>query len=123
MPRKSLSNASVGLLVAPQTGQALVWDTKLTGFGVRLSAAGKRVYIAQGRANGRTVRITIGRADHLSCDQARVLAKVRLGELAAGTDRNRQKKLKRVQGVSVKTAFKEFGKARASNKASTLTLY
>jgi integrase len=48
---------------------------------------------------------------------------VRLGELAAGTDRNRQKKLKRVQGVSVKTAFKEFGKARASNKASTLTLY
>ena len=123
MPRKLLSNASVDALEVPQTGQRLVWDSRLSGFGVRLSAAGKRVYIAQGRANGRTVRITIGRADHLSCDQARVLAKVRLGEMAQGTDRNHQKKLKRVQAVSVKTAFQEFSKARASNKASTLTLY
>jgi integrase len=123
MPRKSLSNASVAALGAPETGQTLVWDSKLTGFGVRLSAGGKKVFIAQGRANCRTVRITIGRADHLSCEQARVLAKVRLGELAAGTDHNRQKKLKYVQGVSVKAAFKEFRKARVNNRASTLDRY
>jgi integrase len=48
---------------------------------------------------------------------------MRLGEMAAGTDRNRQKKLQRVQGVSVNTAFKEFRKARASNKAGTLDRY
>ena len=123
MPRKSLSTASVNALTAPQSGQTLIWDTKLTGFGVRLTAGGKKVYIAQGRANCRTVRITVGPAKHLSCEQARLLAKVRLGELAAGTDHNRQKKLKRVQGVSVKTAFKEFRNARANNKASTLDRY
>jgi integrase len=123
MPRKTLSNGSIYALEAPGTGQRLVWDSKLSGFGVRLSASGKKVYIAQGRANGRTVRVTIGRADHLSCDQARLQAKVRLGEMATGTDHNRQKKLKRVQGVSVDTAFKEFRKARAANKTATLDLY
>jgi integrase len=123
MPRKALANASVSLLATPQTGQELVWDTKLTGFGVRLTAGGKRVYIAQGRANGRTVRISIGRADVLSCDQARTLAKVRLGEMAAGTDHNLQKKLKHIQGVSVKAAFKDFRKARMNNRASTLDRY
>jgi integrase len=123
MPRKTLSNGSIDALEVPGTGQRLVWDSKLSGFGVRLSASGKKVYIAQGRANGRTVRVTIGRADHLSCDQARLQAKVRLGEMATGTDHNRQKKLKRVQGVSVDTAFKEFRKARAANKTATLDLY
>ena len=123
MPKKNLSTASVSTLATPQSGQALYWDTKLIGFGVRVSAGSKKVYIAQGRANGRTVRVTVGRADHLSCEQARALAKVRLGELAAGTDHNRQKKLKRVRGVSIAMAFIEFRKARATNKTSTLDLY
>jgi integrase len=123
MPRKPLSNTSVNALQAPQAGQILVWDTKLTGFGVRLSAGGKRVYVAQGRAHGRTVRISVGRADHLSCEQARTQAKVRLGELAGGVDHNRDKKLKRVQGIPLATAFKEFCKVRVNNKISTLHLY
>jgi integrase len=123
MSRKSLSSASVAALEAPQAGQTLVWDTKLQGFGVRVTSLGKRVYVAQARANGRTVRVTLGRADHLSCEQARTLAKARLGEMAKGTDFNRQKKLKRVQGVSLATAFKAFRTARSKNKASTLDLY
>jgi integrase len=100
-----------------------VWDTKLQGFGVRITSLGKRVYIAQARANGRTVRVTIGRAGHLSSEQARTLAKARLGEMAKGTDLNRLKKLKRVQAVSLATAFKAFRAARSKNKASTLDLY
>ena len=123
MPTKSLSTALVKALEHPATGQALIWDKKLSGFGVRITAGGKRVYVAQGRANGRTVRISIGRADHLSCEQARVQARVRLGEMAGGSDHNRQKKLKRVQGVSIEAAFKEFRKARAANKARTLNEY
>ncbi len=123
MARKPLSIPSVNALPAPQSGQAFAWDTKLSGFGVRVSASGKKVYIAQGRVNGRTVRVTIGRADHLTCEQARTLAKARLGEMAAGTDRNREKKLQRVHGVSVATAFAEFRTMRTTNKASTLGLY
>jgi integrase len=123
MPRKTLSTALVKSLSPPVAGQAFVWDQKLSGFGVRVAAGGKRVYIAQGRANGRTVRISLGRADHLSCEQARNQARVRLGELAGGTDHNRQKKLKRVQGISLEAAFKEFRKARAANKERTLNEY
>jgi integrase len=123
MSRKSLSSASVAALEAPQAGQRLFWDTKLGGFGIRVTSLGKRVYIAQARVNGRTVRVTVGRADHLSCEQARALAKARLGEMAKGTDLNRQKKLKRVQGIALATAFKAFRTARSKNKASTLELY
>jgi integrase len=123
MPTKSLSTALVTALERPTAGQMLVWDKKLSGFGVRVTAGGKRVYIAQGRANGRTVRISLGRADHLSCEQARNLAKSRLGEMAGGADYNRQKRLKRVQGISIDAAFKEFRKARAANKARTLDEY
>lgn len=123
MPSKPLSTALVAALEPPTAGQMLVWDEKLSGFGVRVTAGGKRVYIAQGRANGRTVRISLGRADHLSCEQARNQARVRLGEMAGGADYNRQKKLKRVQGVSIDAAFKEFRKARAANKTRTLDEY
>lgn len=123
MPTKPLSTALVSALERPTAGQTLVWDKKLSGFGVRVTAGGKRVYIAQGRANGRTVRISLGRADHLSCEQARNQARLRLGEMAGGADHNRQKRLKRVQGVSIDAAFKEFRKARAANKARTLDEY
>jgi integrase len=79
--------------------------------------------VAQGRAAGRTVRVTIGRADHLSCDQARVLAKARLGDLASNKDVNAEKKLRRVRGATLEVAFAEFRKNRASNKARTLNEY
>lgn len=123
MPVKLLTNASVAGLVPPQTGQSLVWDTKLSGFGVRVTEGGKKVYVAQGRVASRTVRVSIGRADHLSCDQARVLAKARLGELAGGNDLNKAKKLRRASGVTLQAAFDEFCKARSGNKPRTLAEY
>jgi hypothetical protein len=52
MPVKPLSTALVNALGRPTAGQTLIWDKKLSGFGVRVTAGGKRVYIAQGRANG-----------------------------------------------------------------------
>jgi len=47
-------------LPIPVQGQALYWDRGLKGFGVRVSSTGKRVYVAQGRPNGVSRRVTIG---------------------------------------------------------------
>ncbi len=68
---------------------AYLWDTELAGFGVKVTPAGKRVYLVQyrvGGRKGRTRRVTIGPHGHLTTEQARQEAKRILGEVATGTD-------------------------------------
>jgi integrase len=62
----------------------IVFDDALPGFGVRLRAGGKRVWIAQYRVGSKQRRLTIGSVDKVSAEAARshakdVLAKVQLG--------------------------------------------
>ncbi len=42
--------------------QALFWDTKQTGLGLRVTAGGKRSFIFEGRLGRQTIRVTIGPA-------------------------------------------------------------
>ena len=37
------------------------WDRDLPGFGVRVYASGKKMYVVQSRADGKSVRVTVGR--------------------------------------------------------------
>ncbi|QIG53798.1 integrase family protein [Altererythrobacter sp. BO-6] len=73
-------------------GKAIIWDTEITGFGVRL---GKKVpvFILGYRAPGKAYsRVSIGRADQISADAARKKAKVMIGEAASGVDPQAEKK-------------------------------
>lgn len=64
-----------------------VFDTDVTGFGVRLRASGRRTFFVQYRnARGRTRRMTIGHFGTLTVDEARKRAKALLGVVAAGLD-------------------------------------
>lgn len=59
--------------------QYFVWDTDLTGFGLKVTPAGRRVYVLQYRIPGKgrsgtPKRITIGRHGDLTPDQARDIA-------------------------------------------------
>lgn len=75
--------------VQASESDAYIWDTELTGFGVKVTPAGKRVYLVQyrfGGRKGRTRRVTIGPHGHLTTEQARQEAKRILGEVAIGTD-------------------------------------
>ncbi|WP_175761859.1 tyrosine-type recombinase/integrase [Burkholderia ambifaria] len=40
--------------------QAFFWDSKAIGFGLRVTAAGARAYVFEGRLHGKTIRLTIG---------------------------------------------------------------
>ena len=51
--------------------EVVFWDRELSGFGIRMYPSGSKVYIVQTRANGRSMRITIGRHGMVSADQAR----------------------------------------------------
>ena len=51
---------------------AIFWDRDLPGFGVRVYPHGRKLYVVQTRAFGRSKRVTIGEHDNpVSADQAR----------------------------------------------------
>lgn len=55
--------------------QSFLWDSEAPGLGVRVTAAGSKAYIFQGRANGQTLRITIGSPKAWSLSDAQVEAR------------------------------------------------
>jgi integrase len=84
---RRLSKTTVEALVAPVSGQAVIWDAELTGFGVRVSDRGTKTYFIQGRLpDGRQVKVKIGRHGVITAEHARARAKAMLGAMAAGTD-------------------------------------
>ena len=76
-----LTKSTVERLPIPDKESSLFWDDDLAGFGVRVWSSGKRSYIVQGRANGKSRRVVIGLhgsplspTETLTPDKARKLA-------------------------------------------------
>jgi integrase len=63
-----------------------LWCDDLPGFGVRVLPSGKRSYLVQYRAAGRSRRAVIGLHGRLTCDEARKEAAAMLGQVAKGGD-------------------------------------
>ena len=66
-----------------------LWDDELSGFGLKVTPTGRKVYLVQyrlGGRKGRTRRVTIGQHGELTPTAARIEAKRLLGEVALGRD-------------------------------------
>ena len=80
-----ISKRSVDAL-AVERGDAVFWDRDLTGFGVRVYATGRKVYVVQMRGpTGSPKRATVGVHGKVSPDEARkeaaiVIDRIRCGE-------------------------------------------
>lgn len=83
-----LTRQSLGELTLPVGRPFLiVWDDALKGFGVKLNAGGARQFVCQFRnPAGETKRITLGRVDSLTLDEARKAAKRTLAGVQLGAD-------------------------------------
>jgi len=81
-----LTKTGVEGIAPPEKGERLVWDTELTGFGLRVTAKGKRSYIAQQRVNGKTRRVTLGQHGVYTAEEARKKARKALGNMTEGED-------------------------------------
>ena len=77
MPTQQLTDATVKRLALPATGSTIVYDGKMGGFGVRLTANGARSYILRYRTRGsmRDRSFTIGDAGDWRTSEARAEAK------------------------------------------------
>jgi uncharacterized protein YfaP (DUF2135 family) len=81
------TRATVKALPVPSDRMVVFWDRDLTGLGLRVSPAGRRVYFLQARTKaGRAIKLTIGRADQITAEQAREAARKHIAALALGRD-------------------------------------
>src|SRR3712207_2351539 len=60
------------------------WDDDLPGFGVRVWPSGRKTYLVQYRADGRSRRVKIGNHGALTAEEARKEARALLGDVARG---------------------------------------
>ena len=82
-----LNKSGVEGIEPPATGERVVWDSQLTGFGVRVSYSGRRTYFVYARTiGGRQVKVKVGVHGQVTADQARDLAEIEIGKLMAGQD-------------------------------------
>ena len=120
MPK--LTKSVVDAIPYPETGQTFYRDSEIKGFGLRVGT-GSKVYIAEGKVNNKTVRVTIGRHGIFTAEQARQEAKNVLGMIARGINPNDVDKAKRARSVTLSEAFQAYLKARSSLKPRTIYDY
>ncbi len=87
MPKRSerkLTKRVVDAL-SVEKDDAVFWDRELAGFGVRVYATGRKVYVVQSRGPWGPKRVALGRHGEMSCDEARktaagVIDRIKRGE-------------------------------------------
>jgi integrase len=90
--RKILTAAFVETAQASSSGQIEYWDTKVPGFGLRVSFRGRKAWTLVYRYQGRPRRFTIGTYPPLGLAEARDLARFALAEVQRGNDPATEKK-------------------------------
>ncbi len=117
--------------VEPEAKGQAIWDDELPGFGLRVYPSGKRSYIVQYRARGRSRRYTIGLHGVWTPETARREAKALLGHVARGNDPAEERDEDR-KALTVKQLCEQYiedmeaglimGKGGRPKKASTIEI-
>lgn len=105
----------------PVSGVKLHWDDSVKGYGLRVSAAGKKVFFAQGRVHGKAVVVTIGAFGLYTEDAARKKAQKVLQDMREGIDPRDTKKADEALKVTLQMVCDSYvsrpGKLKDSSKA------
>ena len=102
----------------PEKGQLFLWDSETRGFGVRLTPTG-RTYIAQGRVNGISRRVSLGRHGVITLQEARKKAQKELSDMLGGKDPAIEKKRAEAYSKTLREIAGEYLKDRSDMKESS----
>ncbi len=91
----------------PEPKERILWDDELGGFGIRIYPSGRKVYVAQYRANGRTRRKNIGQHGVFTAEEARKEAKLIHVDVARGADPSADRKA-RLRSPTVRELSERF---------------
>lgn len=94
MPK--ITKTALAEMVPNPDREIYIWDTSLTGFGVRMLPSGKASYCVKYRTlDGQSRKMSLGRVGTLTPDEARKLAIAALAEVAKGGDPSDARQSKR----------------------------
>lgn len=119
---QKLTKTFVESIPYPDSGQIFYRDSDVKGFGLRVGTSSK-VYIAEGKVDGKTVRISIGHHGIFTAEQARSEAKNLLGMIARGINPNDVSKARKAKSVTLSEVYQAYLKARNSLKPRTIYDY
>lgn len=102
-----ITKTSLDALPLPASGQKLIYDDDLKGFGVRLTP-GSKTYFVQGRVNNQSRRISLGKHGVITADKARDKAKKVLAGFIDGVDPVIEKKRSEVLSVTLRMVADEY---------------
>src|SRR3954471_11621084 len=98
MPSCKLTKRVIDALPSPSAADSIWWDQELKGFGVKVTPAGRKVFLVQYRPagdRGNPRKYTIGEHGPVTPHQARIEAQRVLADRAAGRDPQHEKQLTR----------------------------
>jgi integrase len=116
-----LTKTFIDKVATPATGYKLHWDDSLKGYGLRITAAGKREFVAQGRVMGKAVCMTIGPYGEFTEYEAREKARKILQAMRDGEDPRDAKKQDEAAKKTLRQVADEYlnrpGKLKDSSKS------
>jgi Arm DNA-binding domain/Phage integrase, N-terminal SAM-like domain len=103
-----------------QAAEHFIWDDDLPGFGLRVLASGRKVYIVQYRAGRRSRRMSLGPSTVLACEQARTRAITIIAAAKNGGDPAAKRYADR-QTITVKELADRFDKEHVALRVKDST--
>jgi integrase len=91
--------------------QKIYWDSKLSGFGVRVGLSAK-TFIVQRDVNGKSKKVSIDKFGVISLDDARDRAMKLLSRMGEGIDPNKEKRIARAKGITLREAVEAYKTSR-----------
>jgi integrase len=120
--QQKLTKAFVDKIGFEQSGQLFYRDSELIGFGLRVGKS-KKVFFAEAKLDGKTIRKTIARHNVMSVEEARAQAKKILAEVANGKNPFDEIKARRSNIITVKEVLEDYISTRVNLKPTTIQDY
>jgi integrase len=103
-----LTKGFIDKVQSPADGYVNHWDDSVKGYGLRVTSAGKKVFIAQGRVHGKAVCFTIGPFPTFTEHKARERAQSILQDMREGIDPRDTKKHDEMMAVTLRQVADDY---------------